>query len=148
MNLKQLLLLICVLSSAQQASAQQEVTPIQVPSEVTKSIEQKFPGAGGIEWTQKKDKYKAEFKVAKTKHEVWLDKTGTVSKHQYEIKKTELPKAIVDAIAKEFSTYSTHDCERTDNEGVTTYKVELKSSAGKKKVSFSADGKVISKNDD
>ena len=146
--MKQLLLLLCVLLLTQQANAQQEAKPVQVPSEVLKSLENKFPEASGIEWAQKKDKYKAEFKVAKTKHEVWLDKTGTVSKHQYEIKKSELPKAIVDAIAKEFSTYTTHDCERTDNEGVTTYKVELKSPAGKKKVNFSADGKVIPKSDD
>jgi hypothetical protein len=146
--MKQLLLLICVLLLTQQANARQEVKPIQIPPEVAKSLEKKFPEASGIEWTQKKDKYKADFKVGKTKHEVWLDKTGTVSKHQYEIKKAELPKAIVDAITKEFSTYTTHDCERTDNEGVTTYKVELKSSAGKKKVNFSADGKVIPKNDD
>lgn len=146
--MKQLLLLLCVSLLTPQANAQQEAKPVQVPSEVLKSLENKFPEASGIEWMQKKDKYKAEFKVVKTKHEVWLDKTGTVSKHQYEIKKAELPKAIVDAIAKEFSTYTTHDCERTDNEGVTTYKVELKSPEGKKKVNFSADGKVIPKSED
>lgn len=146
--MKQILLLLCVSLLTQQADAQQEAKPIQVPAEVVKSLEKKFPEASGIEWEQKKDKYKAEFKVAKTKHEVWLDKTGTVSKHQYEIKKSELPKAVVDAIAKEFSTYTTHDCERMDNEEVTTYKVELKSPAGKKKVNFSADGKVIPKGED
>ena len=146
--MKQSLLPIFILLSITLAIAQQEKKPVQVPTEVTKSLQEKFPDASGIEWEQKKEKYKAEFKVIKTKHEVWLDKTGIVSKHRYEIKKTELPKAVVDAIAREFSTYTAHDCERTDNEGVTTYKVELKSVAGKKKVNFSADGKVLPKKDD
>jgi hypothetical protein len=146
--MKQLLFLACVLFSSPHANAQQASTPVQVPAEVTASLKKIFPEASGVEWTQKKEKYKAEFKVGKTKHEVWLDKTGSVSKHRYEIKKDELPKVVTDAITKEFSAYTIHDCERTDNKGVTSYKVELKSSAGKKKVTFSADGKVIPKNDD
>ena len=146
--MKYVLFLICVLLTTKQAAAQQEAKPIHVPSEVKQSLDKKFPDATGIEWTQKKEGYKAEFKVVKTKHEVWLDKTGTISKHQYEIKKTDLPKAVTDAIAKEFSTYTTHDCERTDSGEIATYKVELRNSAGKKKVNFRADGKVIPKNDD
>ncbi|HEU5292978.1 MAG TPA: PepSY-like domain-containing protein [Cyclobacteriaceae bacterium] len=146
--MKQSLLLICVLLSITLATAQQNEKPVQVPAEVTKSLQEKFPEASGVEWSQKKEKYKAKFKVAKIKHEVWLDKTGVVSKHQYEIKKAELPKAVIDAVAKDYSAYTAHDCERADENGVTTYKVELKSAGGKKKVTFSADGKVIPKNDD
>jgi hypothetical protein len=145
--MKQLLFFICILLSTTLANAQQE-SPVQVPTEVTASLKKRFPEASGIEWTQKKEKYKAEFKLAKTKHEVWLNKTGAVSKHRYEIKKDALPKAITDAIAKEFSKYTIHDCERTDIEGVATYKVELKSSTDKRQVNFSADGKVIAKNND
>jgi len=130
------------------ANAQKESAPIQVPTEVTASLKKMFPETTGLEWTQKKEKYKAEFKVAKTKHKVWLNKTGTVSKHQYEIKKEELPKAVTETINKEYSTYTIHDCERTDNKDITTYKVELKSPADKKKVNFGSDGKVIVKEED
>jgi hypothetical protein len=147
--MKPLLLLVGVLFFTISTHAQKkESAPIQVPAEVTASLKKLFPETTDVKWSQKKEKYKAEFKVVKTKHEVTFDKAGVVTKHQYEIKKEELPKAITETIGKDFSTYTIHDCERTDNKGVTTYKVELKSPVGKKKVNFGSDGKVIVKEED
>ena len=129
-------------------TGQQRTTPVQVPSEVTASLKKVFPETTPVKWEEKKEKYKAEFKVGKTKHEVWMNKAGTISKHQYEVKKEDLPQAVNETLAREFSTYTIHDCERTDSDGNTSYKIEIKSSAGKKKVNIANDGKVIVKRDD
>jgi hypothetical protein len=147
--MKSLLLFASVLCFTTLTNAQKkESATIQVPAEVTASLKKLFPETTDLKWSQKKEKYKAEFKVVKTKHEVTFDKAGTVTKHQYEIKKEELPQAVTETITKEYGTYTIHDCERTDHKGITTYKVELKSQTGKKKVNFSSDGKVIAKEED
>lgn len=146
--MKSIFLCAAILLSVSAANAQKESATVQVPAEVAASLKKLYPEAEGLEWTQKKEKYKAEFKIAKTKHEIWLDKAGAVTKHQYEIKKAELPQAVLETISKQFSSYTIHDCERTDDKGASTYKVELKSEAGKKKVNFGSDGKVIVKEED
>ncbi len=147
--MKSLLFLAGILFFTTAIHAQKkEAAPVQVPAEVSASLKKMYPETTDLKWDQKKEKYKAEFKVVKTKHEVTFDKAGTVTKHQYEIKKEELPKAVTETINKDFSTYTVHDCERTDHKGISTYKVELKSAAGKKKVNFGSDGKVIVKEED
>ena len=119
---------------------------VKVPDAVAKVISTGYPTASELKWSQKNDRYKADFKVGKTDHKVWMDAGGAIVKHEYEIKKAELPKAIQDAVLKEFSTLTIGDCEKTDENGTSTYKVELKSAQGKKKhVEFTSEGKVIEK---
>ena len=119
--------------------------PVKVPEAAAKVISSSYPTASGLKWSEKKGRYKADFKVGKTDHKLWMDAAGVVLKHEYEIKKAELPKAIQDAVAKDFAGYTVGDCEKTEENNAATYKVELKSAQGKKKVDFSSEGKVIEK---
>lgn len=121
---------------------------VKVPDAVMKSVKELHPDATGLKWEQKKELYKAEFKTGKIDHKLWLRASGAVSKHQYEIKKDQLPKEVSDAILKDYSGYTIGDCDKTEEKDVTTYKVELKSPQGKKNVTFSSDGKVIPKKKD
>ncbi|MEJ0055345.1 MAG: hypothetical protein WDN75_06640 [Bacteroidota bacterium] len=89
--MKSSLLFTAIFLLAATTQAQKQSKPVLVPPEISVSLKKMFPEATEAEWTNKKEKYKAEFKIAKIKHEVWIDKTGTVSRHQYEIKKEELP---------------------------------------------------------
>jgi len=118
---------------------------IKVPDAIAKVVKDKYPTATELEWQEKKGRYKAEFKVGKDDHKMWIEQDGAVAKHEYEIKKAELPQAINDAVAKEFSGYTIGDCEQSDEKGASTFKVELKSPQGKKKVDFTSEGKVIPK---
>lgn len=126
--------------------AQNEV--VEVPNAVIKVVKELHPDATGLKWEQKKELYKAEFKTGKIDHKLWLSADGSVSKHQYEIKKDQLPKAVSETILKDYSGYTLGDCDKTDEKGVSTYKVELKSTQGKKNVTFTSDGKVVPKKKD
>src|SRR4051795_12280438 len=77
--------------------------PVKVPDAVAKVIKSGYPTASELKWSQKNERYKADFKVGKTDHKVWMDAAGVVVKHEYEIKKAALPQAIQDAVLKEFS---------------------------------------------
>ena len=126
----------------------QDLTEAQVPAEAKKSLTAAYPTAAEIKWEKKKELYKAGFKIGKADHDLWLSADGKIMKHRLEIKKDELPAAVHETIKKDFSSYKIDDCEKTEEKGVATYKVELKNEAGKKNVRFDADGKLITKKND
>ena len=126
----------------------QDLTEAQLPGEVKKTFTAAYPSASEVKWEKKKELYKAGFKTGKTDHDVWLSADGKVTKHRFEIKKEELPAVITETIKKDFSSYKIDDCEKTEAKGIASYKVELKSDAGKKNVHFDADGKMITKKND
>ena len=122
--------------------------PIDVPVAAAQALKKQYPEATELSWEKKKELYRAKFKTGKTDHKVWMQPDGTATRHEYEIKKDQLPKAVTDAIAKDFSTYTIGDCEKNEEKSVATYKVELKSPQGKKNVTFQSDGKVLPKKSD
>ncbi|HTF22200.1 MAG TPA: hypothetical protein VK658_29170 [Chryseolinea sp.] len=144
MKLTRLLLLLLPITLL----AQPQPQPISVPVAAAQAIKKLYPEASELSWEKKKELYRAKFKTGKVDHKVWLQADGTVSRHEYEIKKDQLPKPVTDAIAKDFSAYTIGDCEQNDEKGATSYKVELKSPQGKKNVQFLSDGKVHSKKSD
>lgn len=145
MKKSSLLLSILIISVSSWA---QKLQPAQIPAAVTGALNAGYAQATEVKWEKKGELYKAGFKIEKTDHDVWFDNSGKVTKHRYEVKKDALPAAVRDAITRDFSTYKIDDCERTDENGTSTYKVELKSDAGKKNVHFTADGKKIDKKAD
>ena len=125
----------------------QDLTPAQIPDVVTSAFKQAYPQVAEVKWKLKKGLYKADFKVGKTDHEVWLTKAGVTEKHRYELKSEKLPAPVAATIKRDFSSYTIGKCEQTDEKGTSIYRVELKSDAGKKHVKFSGDGKAIVKDD-
>jgi len=126
----------------------QDPAPVQVPDAVTRAFKQAYPQVTVVKWKQKKETYKADFKIGKVDHELWLTPAGAVEKHSFEIKAETLPDAVKSTLQRDFASYTAGKCEQTDEKGVTTYKVNLKSPAGKKEVKFSADGMTLKKKDD
>lgn len=116
-----------------------------IPEAAVAALKKAYPNATDIKWEQKKASAKAEFKIGKIDHDVWFTDDGTVVKHRYEITKSELPAAITEAIKKDFPAYEIKDCKRTDEKASSRFNVELKSTADKKHVDYSSDGKIIPK---
>jgi len=137
-----LLLFALIISCFVQA---QDLTEAQVPTEVKKSFTAAYSSVAELKWEKKKELYKADFKTGKTDHDVWLSADGKITKHRFEIKNEELPLPIQETIKKDFATYKIDDCEKTEEKGISSYKVKLKSEAGKKNVHFDKDGKLINK---
>ena len=120
----------------------QEIPQSQVPSVVLNAFQGKFSNATDVEWESKNELYKAEFEVDKRGHDVWIDKTGKITKHKEDFPKKDLPQAVQQQLTSEFKAYKLDDADKIEMDGKIFYQVELDGTSDDRKVLFSADGKV------
>jgi len=120
----------------------QVIPQSQVPPVVLQAFQEKFASVTAVKWETKSDLYKAEFKEDKRSHDVWIDKTGKITKHKQDIPKKDLPAAIQQQITGEFKAYKLDDADKIETDGKVFYQVELDGTTDDRKVLFSADGKV------
>jgi uncharacterized membrane protein YkoI len=113
-----------------------------VPSVVLNAFQGKFSNATDVEWESKNELYKAEFEVDKRGHDVWIDKTGKITKHKEDFPKKDLPQAVQQQLTNEFKAYKLDDADKIEMDGKIFYQVELDGTSDDRKVLFSADGKV------
>lgn len=131
-----------LLLSAGCASAQ-DMPQQNVPAVVVNAFQQKFPQQSTVEWELKRGLYEAEFEIKNLDHNVYLDSTGKIVRYKQEINVTDLPAAIKTSIEKNFKGYKIEDVKKIEEGSTLTYKVELEKGEEERKVTFSADGKVI-----
>lgn len=125
----------------------QKLKESEIPKTVKDSFAQRFPNTKGAEWSKESEsEFEAEFKTAGKKQSANFEQTGKWLVTETEIKKAELPKAVQAALTKEFVGYKIEEMEKveTANEGMQ-YEVELEKGELKYEVLFSADGKVLKK---
>jgi hypothetical protein len=139
--MKSWLVLFCIIGLTLNAHAQ-VIPQNQVPHVVLKAFQEKFASATEVKWETKSELYKAEFKVNKRGHDVWIDKTGKITKTKEDFPKKDLPAAIQQQITSEFKAYKLDDADKIEMDGKVFYQVELDGTADDRKVLFSADGKV------
>jgi len=101
-----------------------------------------FSNAANVEWELKGDDYKAEFEIGSREHDVWIDKSGKIKKHEEDFPKGDLPLAISQKLTKEFKGYRIDDVDKIDTEGKVIFLVDLDSNAGDRKVSFTPEGNI------
>jgi hypothetical protein len=145
--MKKLIFVMCSMFYAS-VSFGQDLKETEVPSVVLNKFKQEYPKALDVEWKLKAELYKVDFEIGKDDHEIWLDKAGKIVKHKEEIKSEQLPKEVIASINKDFKWYKIHDPKKTDNAGIVTYKVELKTATDEQEVTFNKSGKVLSKKAD
>ena len=119
----------------------------EVPAAVTAAFAKNFPKAKEVKWSKEgTSEFEAEFKIAELEQAANFDKTGTLLETETEIKKSELPQAVQAAIAKEFAGFTLDEPEKVEIPGkALLYEMELKKDKVKYEVQFSADGKVVKK---
>ena len=132
-------LLIAALSSNVVA---QDLSESEVPSVVLNAFQTKFSKATDVEWELEGDLYKCEFQVGRFDHDIWINKSGEIKRHQEEISKNDLPAAITQKVKNEFNGYRIDDVDRIDADGKTYFEVELDGRGNDRKVMFNADGSV------
>jgi uncharacterized membrane protein YkoI len=120
----------------------QDIPQTEVPSVVLNAFQGKFSNATDVEWETKGELYKAEFEVNKRGHDVWIDKTGKITKHKEDFPKKDLPQAVQQQITNEFKAYKLDDADKIEMDGKIFYQVELDGASDDRKILFSADGKV------
>lgn len=122
----------------------QDIPQSEVPEAVMRSFNEKFPKASDVEWERKGELYEVDFDMGFfTDHEAWFDASGNITRHKEEISKSDLPKAVADAITSQYGEYRIDDVDKITENGKVSYKVELENGSYDRKVYFSEDGTFI-----
>lgn len=117
-----------------------------VPEKVKSAFAGKFPNASSVKWDKENDKeWEAEFKMEGREYSANFTVDGNWKETEYEIKKSEIPQAVKDAVAKDYSGYDIEDVEKTETPEYEAYELELEKGEETVEVIFSSDGKMIKK---
>lgn len=131
------------------AVSAQDMNPNDVSSDLINVFEQAHPNATDVKWKKEGDDYKVEFETNSEEQEIWYAAGGKTNRTEKEIGESGLPAAISSAISSNYDAYKVDSIEMTEENGSTTYEVELeKGWDDEKKVVFDADGKVLSERND
>ncbi len=141
------IILFCAVSLVAGLTHAQKLKDSEVPAAVKSAFTKLFPAAKEVKWSKEStNEFEAEFKMNKTEKSSNFDQTGKWLGSETEIKQTELPKAVQEAIAKEFAGYKIEETEKaeTPDQG-TFYEMELEKGKSTIEVQIAADGKVLKK---
>jgi hypothetical protein len=117
-----------------------------VPAPVKSAFSQKFSGAANVKWSQENDKeWEAEFKMDGKDYSANYDNAGGWMETEYKISTKEIPASVTASIGKEFAGYKTDESEVSETEKGKVYEFVLSKGKEKLEVTFSNDGKLLSK---
>ena len=125
----------------------QKLKESEVPKAVKDAFAKRFPNTKGIEWSKESEtEFEAEFKAGGKEQSANFDQSGKWLVTETVIKKADLPQSVQTALTKEFAGYKVEEAEKveTANDG-TQYEVALEKGELNYEVLFSADGKVLKK---
>lgn len=146
---KQITLIATALTLISTVTLAQEINPSQVPSVIANSFKKEFPKASDIEWELDGGNYNVDFEIGwGIDHEIWYDAAGSKLKHEEEISKNDLPKAITSKIKSEFKDLRIDGVKKITEGSQVIYKVELENFTEEWKVIFSNTGEVLQKLND
>ncbi len=129
---------------ATEAMNAQDMKTSEVPKSFTDGLLEIYPKATDIEWEKNDPDYKVEFELGRMEHEVWFSKNGNTVRVQKEITKSQLPKALMDIINRDYPNYKIDAVESNEKDGRTTYEVEFEKGWNEElKITFTVDGKVL-----
>lgn len=144
--MKTLIVILLAVAGLHTIAAAQDIPQNQVPSVVLSAFQSKFQNTKDPKWGFKGELYKAEFKIESRKHEVWINKSGVITRHKEDFPKGQLPEVIREKLAKEFKDYKIDDADKIEADGKVFYQVDLESPQGKRKLLFTADGQLLPEN--
>lgn len=121
----------------------QDIPQNEVPSVVLNAFQARYPNATDVEWEKKGEFYHVEYDLGRTDHEVWLDASGKLVKHEEDIPKAQLPDAVKQTVSSQFGKYRIDDTDKIEKDGRTYYKIGLEGSMGDRTIFTDAAGKVI-----
>lgn len=105
----------------------QKIKETEVPKAVTTSFNTNFSGVKAKSWEKEKDgTYEADFDVNKVENSATFKADGTLVETETEIAISELPKAISDYLAKNYSGKKIKEAAKiVDAEGNLKYEAEI-----------------------
>jgi len=115
------------------------------PATVQKTFEQKFPKATKVSWGKENEKeWEAEFTFKGSKLSANFTSDGAWVETEKEISVSELPKAVADAIQKQYPDWKITEADQTETaKNGVIYEADIKSGTKKKGVAFKEDGTPV-----
>ncbi|MCX8531873.1 PepSY-like domain-containing protein [Chryseobacterium luquanense] len=128
----------------------QDIHQNEVPSVILNNFQKSFPKAADTDWEIKGNLYEVEFETGflGDDHKVLYSRDGKLVRHEEEISKGNLPKAVLASINKSFAGYRTDDLKKIAEGRKVIYHVELKNISQEWKVVFDAQGRILEKRAD
>lgn len=119
----------------------------EVPAVVKDAFAGRFPGAQFVEWEDPEDDiYEVDFEQDGKDMMAKFDAAGNWVETEVEITETDLPAAVWQAVASQFSGYKIGKVETESTpERPVAYKLKLEQDGSEVKVTFSAEGEVLKK---
>jgi Putative beta-lactamase-inhibitor-like, PepSY-like len=138
---------LCVTCLSAGCRPQPSVNSLEAPPDaVWQAFREKFPTVERPEWKLKSDKnYEAEFTLGETEIAAKFDQAGKWLETESSISPDQVPQAVRDSAAKQFSGYNfveTQSIERPKDQGLS-YELHLDNGQEIVKVQFSSDGAVL-----
>lgn len=132
------ILLLCLLGCS---SSKGQTGP---PSVVVNAFEQRFPNARDIEWSNDGRSYVVEFEIFRKDHEAWFDADGSLTRHRRDASRSELTPEVHETLRRDYAAFRIEDVDRIDENGQTTFEVELDGKPEDLKVVLDGQGRIIS----
>lgn len=76
-------------------------------------------------------------------HKFIYDKNGRLLKHEQDLRNSEIPAPVMNTVREGYKDYEIRDADLTEENGKTTYDIELKKSKDRIHVILNTDGKIL-----
>jgi hypothetical protein len=118
----------------------QDLPASKVPSVVTNAFTQEYANPTDVDWEKKRKNFEVDFEVDGVDHKALYSAEGQLLMTKRDLPETDLPAAINQKIAADYSGYTIDDVDQVMAEGKTYYQVELDGTLRDRKLVFTEDG--------
>ncbi len=135
-------IILMIVSLAIVSSCSYAGTP---PTAVSKSFSSKFPKATKVSWGKENaTEWEAEFTLDGSKISANFKADGAWVETEREISVSKLPKAVADAIQKQYPNWKITEADVTETaKNGTIYEADIRSGTQKKALAFKEDGSTV-----
>ena len=146
--MKRIITALLAVACINNISIAQKIEPEKVPDGVMATFKEKYPTATNVKWEmENKSGYEAEF-TFKEEEEVsaHFDSIGNWLETEVEIKKDQLPYAVLTAIKKDFEFFKIEEASKIDNPNDgRCFEAEVKNGKEVFHLVYTPDGKLLRK---
>jgi hypothetical protein len=129
------------LSSCSKVNSEDE--PSSIPNEVTQSFKTTYPNQTDVEWESEGDYFESEFEVNGKEKSVVFDKEGNIVLTETEINTSELPAAVIQYLANNYSTVDIEEAEKIESSEGLRYEVVIEIDDDEAELIFDGQGNFI-----
>ena len=123
----------------------QKLSAEQVPQAVKAAFSKQFPTAKRIKWElEAANQYEVDFRQAKTDCSALFDQNGGLLVTETEIKTTDLPASVIQALKTQFAGFKIEEVEKVVfQDGTIAYELAIEKGEQSLEVQFNSEGKVL-----